>query len=624
MTDLLAIGAAGVRAFQAALTQVGDNVANADTAGYVRRSVRLMTGAAAAGTPLLRDAGSGAGVVAAGIDRASDGIALNGTRIAAGDHARFAVRSEWLERLQTVVTGSDLDARLGGFFDAGTDLAAAPTSTAARTIFLDRTDQVAGAFRNFGNDLARLRDDLASAADAATLTINAVSAALGRVNTELRRIAAGGAAANGLLDTRDRLLGELAAQVRISISEGARGEVTIRLGSGTAAAVIVAADGAATRIGVRDGGSGAEILLDPTHAATPVQLPGSGALAGIVEAARQVAATRTEIDAVATRFGAAINAWHNAGTDAIGDPGDALLATRALNVTAGRANAGTAAVDVGFADDRLLAAGGYRLTKDPAGWTLARVDGSASASGPGALTLDGVTVRPGNGARDGDSWNLDIVAGAAGMGLRPLPPARLAVADRFVADAGAANAGDGRVDVTADPLAAGFAAGPPYRIDVTAPGVGTISDIATGTVLASLVFDGTMVAGAGFGFRLSGTPAVGDSFRMFATGANSNDNGNARALAAVRDAGANADNRIETRLDAATAGIGSKLSESRRLAATALSVRDHAARAVDAISGVDLDREAAELTRLQVAYRANAQVMAAARDLFDTMFGILR
>ena len=51
---------------------------------------------------------------------------------------------------------------------------------------------------------------------------------------------------------------------------------------------------------------------------------------------------------------------------------------------------------------------------------------------------------------------------------------------------------------------------------------------------------------------------------------------------------------------------------------------DDANSAADAISGVDLDREAADLTRLQVAYRANAQVMAAARDLFDTLLGVLR
>lgn len=41
MTDLLRIGASGVRAYQAALAVTGDNVANADTENYVRRSLSL-------------------------------------------------------------------------------------------------------------------------------------------------------------------------------------------------------------------------------------------------------------------------------------------------------------------------------------------------------------------------------------------------------------------------------------------------------------------------------------------------------------------------------------------------------------------------------------------------------
>ena len=41
MSDLLAIGASGLRASRAALAVVGDNVANAQTDGYVRRGLRI-------------------------------------------------------------------------------------------------------------------------------------------------------------------------------------------------------------------------------------------------------------------------------------------------------------------------------------------------------------------------------------------------------------------------------------------------------------------------------------------------------------------------------------------------------------------------------------------------------
>ena len=41
MSDLLAIGASGVKAYGKALSVVGDNIANAQTEGYIRRTVRL-------------------------------------------------------------------------------------------------------------------------------------------------------------------------------------------------------------------------------------------------------------------------------------------------------------------------------------------------------------------------------------------------------------------------------------------------------------------------------------------------------------------------------------------------------------------------------------------------------
>ena len=41
MSDLLSIGASGVRAYQTALTAVGENIANVGTDGYSRRTVTM-------------------------------------------------------------------------------------------------------------------------------------------------------------------------------------------------------------------------------------------------------------------------------------------------------------------------------------------------------------------------------------------------------------------------------------------------------------------------------------------------------------------------------------------------------------------------------------------------------
>ena len=453
---------------------------------------------------------------------------------------------------------------------------------------------------------------------AATGEVNSITAALARVNDELRRSAPGGTSANGLLDSRDRLLGDLAERVKITTTEGPRGTVEVRLGSGAAAATLVPLTGNPVRIGVRDGPSGYELVLDPTHAATIVRLPASGSLAGLLEAARQTRASATEIDTLAARFGAAVNAVHARGTDALGDPGGALFATATLASVPGKANAGSAPVDATVADGASLAPDGYTLLRSAGAWTLARRDGSAMLSGPGPLTLDGVTVTPGDGARDGDSWGFDVTGGAAGLALRPIGAERLAVADRWLTDSGSGNAGSRGLTIALDPAAAGFAALPGYTVTVTAPGVAEVRDPASGDLLATVPADGTPIPGAGFTFAVPADAVAGDGFRITAAGAASGDNGNIRALAALRDA-AGPDGTFETALDAGVARVGTALAETRRLGDSAAAVSTDAAAAAAQVSGVDLDREAAELTRLQTAYRANAQVMNTARALFDSL-----
>ena len=55
MSDLLAIGASGIKAYSRALSMVGENIANAQTDGYVCRTVRLEEAPAAGNIVLSRN-----------------------------------------------------------------------------------------------------------------------------------------------------------------------------------------------------------------------------------------------------------------------------------------------------------------------------------------------------------------------------------------------------------------------------------------------------------------------------------------------------------------------------------------------------------------------------------------
>ena len=613
MTDLLGIGAAGIRAYRTALSVVGDNVANADSVGYTRRTVTLKAAPrAGGGGPLSQSVTTGSGVYVGQVGRAYDALKANAARNAGSDVARLTTRGDWLTRLQSIVGGSDgqLNTALGGFYDGAEALSANPASTAARAIFLDRADQAASAFRGTASGVAGLASDIAAATTTATREVNGLTAALAHANDELRRAA--GRDTDALLDERDRLLGQLGTYLRVGVTQADDGEVTVRLGDGPNAETLVSG-GSAVRVGVRDGANGAELVLDPTHAARAVRLPASGSLAGLIEAAREIRSTTTSLDDLATRFADSVDAAQTAGVDQTGADGTPLFARTTLAVTAGLANAGTATVATDIADGAVLDPQGYRLTRDAGQWTLARADGSGAVTVAGPLTLDGATVTPSPGARDGDAFDLAVAGGAAGLSLRPLTPAEVAVSARWLGNAAASNAGTGQLSVAVDGAAAGLPVRPAYLLRVTGPASADIVDPADNSVLASVTLPGP-AAGAGFDFTVTGTPMIGDSFRIVRAPAGGTDTANLRGLIDGRAAAG-----VEDGLDAAVAGLASHISETTRLGEAATAVAADASRASDAVSGVDLDAEAAELTRLQAAYKANAQVIATARELFDQL-----
>ncbi len=617
MTDLLGIGASGIAAYQTALSVVGDNVANADTPGYVRRTVLMK--AAPAGAPGVatdRSVGVGNGVTVADIGRASDALKAGAARDADSDLSRITTRADWLIRLQSALGSGDasLTKQLGGFFDAAQDLSASPASTAAWTIFLDRADQTAAAFRLTASALGATAGDLSAATATQVTQVNQLTASLAAINAAVTRSGGTGTAGAALLDQRDAALASLATFVRIGVTDTGRGTVDVRLGDGPGAPLLVTGT-TATTIGINPAG---DAVLHPTHDPVVVRLPASGSLAGLVEAGRRVAATTTAIDALATRFATAANAQHMAGVDAAGNDGTALFATTALDVVPGRANGGAAAVDVAVGAAASIAPTGYVLGFDGSAWTLARGDGSGAVTGPGPFTLDGVTVTPSGHASAGDSFVVAPRGGAAGIALRPLDPSQVAAASRWLTDADGANTGSGTLAVAVDPSATALPALPAYRITVTGAGTADIVDPATGTVIGSAAIDGSRVAGAGFAFTLGGSPAVGDSFRIVRNTDGTGDNGNIRAFVAQRSIGGTG-GTIEDGLDATVSGVASSLSATKALVTTATAVRDDARRANDAVSGIDIDTEAAELTRLQAAYKANAQVIATARALFDSL-----
>lgn len=321
MTDLLNIGASGLRAYSKALSTVGDNIANAQTPGYARRTVALREAPAAGDIVLSRNAIRPGGVEIAGVRRAQDIWLVEDARTASGEAERSATRLGWVEAAERALDDgpAGVGQSLTRIFTSADSLASDPGNPILRTQFLQAVDDAAAAFRTTATGLARAADGVTQAATVAADGGNTDLAALEQVNLGLRRARAGSTNEATLFDERDRLLDRLSAALPVAASFDARGAVTLT--ASDTGQTLVANGNVATLsvMAMADGRMG--FAVNPGGALAP----SSGTLAGLVQGADHIAVQRAALDNLAMQFSAGLNSWHQAGRDTNGNAGQALL-----------------------------------------------------------------------------------------------------------------------------------------------------------------------------------------------------------------------------------------------------------------------------------------------------------
>jgi flagellar hook-associated protein 1 FlgK len=130
----------------------------------------------------------------------------------------------------------------------------------------------------------------------------------------------------------------------------------------------------------------------------------------------------------------------------------------------------------------------------------------------------------------------------------------------------------------------------------------------------------------GWRVAISGAPVAGDTFTVRNNAGATGDNRNAFALADAMKAGVldGGTASVTAAVDRMTGNIGlnTRSAQLNRDAESVINETDVATR--DAISGVNLDEEAANMLRFQQAYQASAQIIQVANSLFDTLINAVR
>jgi flagellar hook-associated protein FlgK len=344
MSDLLSIGASGVRAYQTALSTVSENIANTGNAGYTRRTTTLSEVSSVNGGLNAQKSVSSNGVTVTGIGRSADAYRSQAVRSAGTDLAKTEAGVTWMTRIETALGNNQLGDRLTSFFTSAQKLAADPTSEPARAVMLESAGTAAAAFSATGAALDTAAADLDSTASQAIQSLNALGTALAKINDGIARTAPGSSTAAQLADQRDQMLEQMSTITDINTSFDDLGRTTVRLGGAAGSVFVVGGESAQASYARND--EGAVQFAVTRGNVTSALSPTGGALAGFAEGAQRIAVARSSLNAIATDFTSKINAVQAQGRDLDGNAGVAMFATGATPTD----------ISVALADGRGIAA----------------------------------------------------------------------------------------------------------------------------------------------------------------------------------------------------------------------------------------------------------------------------
>ena len=410
MSDLLGIGYSGLKAYSRALATVGDNIANAQTPGYARRRLEMMEAVGGGNSIFYRGNTNPGGVDIRGIDRSVDAWLIEDSRITSGDAERSSTKLGWLDKVEGALSDETNGIKTGltRLYTTADELTSDPANRTLRAQFLQAADDIASGFRTAANQLDKMGEGIAGAAASEVDRFNADLTALEQINVGLRKARPGSTNEASLLDERDRLLDKLSSQAGVSATFDNNGAVTLRAaGSGD----LLVGGGAVNPISVTADADG---RLSYGVGGSPLAIA-TGSLAGFAEGANHVADQRAALDTMATQFASQLNAAHQAGVDANGNPGQPLFTgASAATLTAAPLTPDEVAVaDASGSNGNMLALGTMRGANDPeARWsghlaTQAQSVASARAQDAAAATRADASAA----ARDGVSQvDLDTEA----------------------------------------------------------------------------------------------------------------------------------------------------------------------------------------------------------------------
>ena len=628
MSSLLNIGARALLANQLALQTAGNNVANVNTAGYSRQSVLLQSVAGQ-----FTGAGYyGNGVEAATVLRNHSDFLTRQSMLTGSVSAADGKRLDMLKQLEDLFPGGadGLGAAIGDMLNAFSDVASAPSDLSARTTVLARADELASRFKATASRLSTMQQGVQTELRTTADSINSLATRIARANQQIASEQGSGHSANDLQDQRDELLKQLGALVKTTNIPADDGSVTVFLAGSQP--LVLGQTVAPVSITTDEFGDPGKSKLSITRGGTTVALDettlGGGALSGLLRFQNtDLVDAGNLLGRMALALGTRMNEQQRLGLDLNGVAGGDMFSLGAMPlVLPAGANTGSASVQVAvqttpFSGATSLQASDYEMTFASATTgTIRRVsDGQLTSFSAVPAQIDGLNLQVSGAAAAGDRFLVTPFRQTAGsIDIALGSPRALAMASTVAASAGSANLGTLTLQSLL-PQQANVNLNQTVTLTFTGAGTFNVSGTGTGNPTGVAYVPGQSINYNGWALTFKGTPQIGDTYTVQANAYPGINGGNAEAMMALRDApmfdGASATDGYASLMTQ----IGVKVQSAGFSASVSQSIASHTEADRAAVSGVNLDEEAARLLQFQQAYQASAKMLQVAQTVFDTL-----
>ena len=675
MPSLISIGVSGLTANQLALGTTGNNITNANVAGYSRQRIDLVTN-----PEQYSGVGyTGAGVKIEGVRRIVDQFAIAQLQMNTSSFNGIKIQSTLADQIDSLLAdqSTGVAPMLQNFFADIQQASQDPTSIPGRQVVLNDAGSLADRFNGLYSQLSAMNDSLNSRLDALTSEVTSLAQAIAQLNKDIADVGGGAGASaqpNALLDKRDEAIRKLSELVGVRAVDQGNGMINVFVGNGQPLVVGAQANQLSTAASTTDPTRREVVFVAPNGNSLPIsQFVTGGTVGGLLQFRQGTldVATNT-LGQIALNVADSINQQHRLGLDLEGNFGNNLFTdinstTQMQNRALARStNTGSADLQVYISDASTLTTSDYQLNFTSAtAYSLVRSDGSAltpPVTGVlGALpatitTPDGFEIRVPTGSTfaAGDVYGIQPTKlGAQAISMALQRPQEIAFAQPISTAASVSNTGGGAIsagemlavyeadgttmqstfatpDALTPPLLVRFTSATTYEIlnntnpaapvALVPPITGTFTPGQNNTVTINDPSSGDPV----YRFNLSGNPANGDEFAIRYNSSGSSDNRNALALGMLQNTDTIGTATFEDAYGQLVANVGTNAAQLQISADASESLLTQAQATRDAISGVNLDEEAANLIMFQQAYNASAQIIQIARSVFDTLLTAFR